>query len=360
MSSEVQAKWTNSLARASSGTPAKRSFSQYSIALTSWLVVSSIALTRSASATVNAARASASSARVAAENGATSATAGSSASACSHASSTCTRYRIRPYSLKYGAREATLRRYRPSRGLRAVSTASETGASAFGMMVRAGRGQFSTGTLARSAARRGVALKARTPRRWAGDAAFAGPVKSPAADSRLQNLLELVQDRGIFQGRHVLRDRFALGDRTQQPAHDLARARLGQVVAETDVLRLGDRADLLADPVAQLLGDLVRIRAVRPRLLQYDEGADRFTGEIVGTADHRGFGNERVGHERRLDLHGPQPVAGDVEHVVDAAHDGEVSGLLVPDRAVAGQIERAAELLRVIRLAVALRVTPDG
>ena len=35
MSSDVQAKWMNSPTRATSGTPAKRSFSQYSTALTS-------------------------------------------------------------------------------------------------------------------------------------------------------------------------------------------------------------------------------------------------------------------------------------------------------------------------------------
>ena len=53
MSSDVHAKWMNSATRAISSTPAKRSRSQYSTALTSWLVVRSIALTRSASAGEN-------------------------------------------------------------------------------------------------------------------------------------------------------------------------------------------------------------------------------------------------------------------------------------------------------------------
>ena len=69
MSSDVHAKWMNSATRAISGTPAKRSFSQYSTALTSWLVVRSIALTRAASAGANAAAASSIAARAAAENG---------------------------------------------------------------------------------------------------------------------------------------------------------------------------------------------------------------------------------------------------------------------------------------------------
>ncbi len=50
MSSDVHAKWMNSATRATSGTAAKRSFSQYSTALTSWLVCRSISLTRAASA----------------------------------------------------------------------------------------------------------------------------------------------------------------------------------------------------------------------------------------------------------------------------------------------------------------------
>src|SRR5690606_22722548 len=62
------------------------------------------------------------------------------------------------------------------------------------------------------------------------------------------SLLELFQDRWIFQGGHVLRDFLALGERAQQAAHDLAGAGLGQVVAETDVLGLGNRADFLGHP----------------------------------------------------------------------------------------------------------------
>src|SRR5262245_47064002 len=81
----------------------------------------------------------------------------------------------------------------------------------------------------------------------------------PISTRRSQSLLELLQDRRVLERRHVLGDLLALGDRAQQAAHDLAGARLRQVVAEADVLRLGDRADLLADPVAELLGDLLRL-----------------------------------------------------------------------------------------------------
>ena len=83
MSSDVQAKWMNSAARAISGTSAKRSFSQYSTALTSWLVVRSMALTRSASATPKSRAVCESFWRVAALKAETSTIPGSSASASS-------------------------------------------------------------------------------------------------------------------------------------------------------------------------------------------------------------------------------------------------------------------------------------
>src|SRR6267378_5417303 len=73
------------------------------------------------------------------------------------------------------------------------------------------------------------------------------------------HLLQLLEDSRVLECRHVLLDLLALRDRAQQPPHDLARARLGQVVAEADVLGLGNGADLLADPVAQLLGDFQRL-----------------------------------------------------------------------------------------------------
>jgi hypothetical protein len=70
-----------------------------------------------------------------------------------------------------------------------------------------------------------------------------------ALDKPRESALELFQDRRIFQRRRVLRQLLALGQTTQQTTHDLAGTGLRQVVAETDVLRLGDRTDLLAHPV---------------------------------------------------------------------------------------------------------------
>src|SRR5256885_9654269 len=88
-----------------------------------------------------------------------------------------------------------------------------------------------------------------------------------AALRHSDRLLQLIEDRGILQRRDVLLDLLPLRDRAQQPPHDLARARLRQVVAEADVLGLGDGTDLLADPVAQLLRDLLCLLAARARAL---------------------------------------------------------------------------------------------
>ena len=58
---------------------------------------------------------------------------------------------------------------------------------------------------------------------------------------------------------------------------------------------------------------------------QGDEGADRLAGVLVGLADHRRLGDLLVGDDRRLDLGGREPVAGDVDDVVDPADHPEVA-----------------------------------
>src|SRR5205814_5272329 len=147
-------------------------------------------------------------------------------------------------------------------------------------------------------------------------------------------LPQLLQDRRVLEGRDVLRDLLALGDRAQQAPHDLAGARLGQVVAKTDVLRLGDRADLLADPVAQLLRDLQRFVPGGYRTLQHHEGTHRLAGELIGPADDRRLGDKtRVRHQRRFDLHRAEAMTRHVQYVIDATDDAEIP-LLVRARAV--------------------------
>ena len=68
--------------------------------------------------------------------------------------------------------------------------------------------------------------------------------------------LDAVDDRRVGERRRVA-ERLVLGDVAQQPAHDLARTGLRQLLGEQDRLRLRDRADQLGDVVAQLVDELV-------------------------------------------------------------------------------------------------------
>src|SRR5471032_440307 len=176
----------------------------------------------------------------------------------------------------------------------------------------------------------------------------------------LRRFFQLLQDRRVFQGRHILRNRLALGQHAQQTAHDFAGAGFGEVVAEADFLWFRDRADFLADPVAQLQCQFFRFFAGWAGLLQDHEGADRFARRVVRAADHGCFCYQRVGHQGRFDFHRTHTVAGNVQHVIDAACDGEVAGVLVADGAVAGQVHLAAQFIGEIAGLETVRVVPDG
>ena len=105
MSSEVQAKWTNS-ERDSSEVPRSFSLMAYSTALTSWLVVASISLTRAASVCEKSAAMESRSRASSGESAFASAMPGSAHSAFSQATSTATRRFMRPYSEKTPRRGA--------------------------------------------------------------------------------------------------------------------------------------------------------------------------------------------------------------------------------------------------------------
>ena len=63
-------------------------------------------------------------------------------------------------------------------------------------------------------------------------------------------------------------------------------------------------------------------------VLQSDEGDDRLALNLVGFADAGGFGDLGVVHQSALDLHGADAVAGDVDYVVHAAQQPEISVLV--------------------------------
>ena len=71
--------------------------------------------------------------------------------------------------------------------------------------------------------------------------------------------------------------------------------------------------------------------------LERDEDDHALALEFVRPTDGGGFRDLGVTNERALDLRGAETMAGDVEHVVDPAHDPEIT-VLVPARAVAGEI----------------------
>jgi len=108
MSSEVQAKCTNSSAGASPASSLSFSLMKYSTALTSWLVVASISLTRAASATPKSPASLRSRAAASGASGSSSTMPGSSARASNHSTSTRIRALIRPNSEKIGLSAATL------------------------------------------------------------------------------------------------------------------------------------------------------------------------------------------------------------------------------------------------------------
>src|SRR4051812_31407467 len=68
--------------------------------------------------------------------------------------------------------------------------------------------------------------------------------------------LELLHHVGVAQRRDVA-ELLALGDVAQQAAHDLPRARLGQVVGPDDALGPRQLADALGDVLTDVVDELV-------------------------------------------------------------------------------------------------------
>src|SRR6266508_2465844 len=100
-------------------------------------------------------------------------------------------------------------------------------------------------------------------------------------------LFDLVNDGRIRERRRVAQ-RSVLRDVAQKTPHDLAAARLRQLRGEDDVRGLGDRADLAADVVAQLLEHLdAAVRAALERHVR----DDRLAGLGVVSTAHGSLGD---------------------------------------------------------------------
>lgn len=121
---------------------------------------------------------------------------------------------------------------------------------------------------------------------------------------------------------------------SQDAAHNLAGARLGQVGNDKDGLGRGKRSNALADLHDKLLAqgvvDLVA-------LLDGDKGVDGLAGELVVDADDGGLGNGLVLDEGGLDLGCGETVAGDVDDVVDAAAN-PVEAFVVASSTITGEL----------------------
>ena len=140
----------------------------------------------------------------------------------------------------------------------------------------------------------------------------------------------------------------------EQAAHDFAGAGFGEGLREADVIGLGNRADFFGDLLAQFFAQAAVGRDAAFDGHESDEG---LAFEFVGPAHHRSFGHLRMAHQGALHFGGADAMAGDVEHVVNTAHDPEVAVFVLP-AAVPGEV--AVLDLTPVDFLVALGVTPDA
>src|SRR5262245_1457824 len=103
----------------------------------------------------------------------------------------------------------------------------------------------------------------------------------------LHHLADGVDDLGVGERRAVA-ERATARDVTEQPAHDLARTRLRQLVGEDDAVRPRDLPDLVGDVVAQLGRHVV---VADDAALRRDERDDRLAVDVVRARDHGGLGD---------------------------------------------------------------------
>src|SRR6266566_1838527 len=146
---------------------------------------------------------------------------------------------------------------------------------------------------------------------------------------------EVVHDGRIGQGRGVAKiAEFVFGDLAQDTTHDLAGARLRQVRGELDQVGRSDRTDLFAHPADQLLAQLLGWLFSGH---QRHVGVDALSLDVVRVANHGSFRNLWMGDQRRFHFGSAKPVAGDIDHVVDAAGD-PVIAVRIAAAAITGEI----------------------
>src|SRR6516165_7591986 len=137
-----------------------------------------------------------------------------------------------------------------------------------------------------------------------------------------ERCVDLIEDDGIVDGcRHL--PWFAVGDLLHRAAQDLARAGFRQPRHGNGDFERRDRADLVANERNAFLLDFSR-RPVDAGF-EHDEAAWHLALERILDAEHGAFGDVRMRGEHFLHATGREPVAGDIDDVVGAAHDENVA-----------------------------------
>ena len=125
-----------------------------------------------------------------------------------------------------------------------------------------------------------------------------------------------------------------LGYLAQDAAHDFSGASLGEAGGELDDVGHGDGADLFAHVLLERGAELF---GIGDAIDEGDEGIQRLALDVVGHGGDSGFGYGFVADEGALHFGGADAVAGDVDHVVDAAHEPEVT-VAVHAAGIAGKV----------------------
>src|SRR5215469_18185564 len=142
----------------------------------------------------------------------------------------------------------------------------------------------------------------------------------------LERRADLVEDRRIVDsGRHL--PGLVVGDFLHGAAQDLAGAGLRQPSHRDRDLERRHRADLVANERDAFLLNLAG-RTVHAGF-EHDEATRHLALELILDAEHGAFGDVGVRGEHFLHAAGGEPVAGDIDDVVGAAHDENIAILVL-------------------------------
>src|SRR6266487_6360986 len=164
---------------------------------------------------------------------------------------------------------------------------------------------------------------------------------------------QLLKNRKILQSRNIVSHCAAGGNLTQQAPHDLAGSGLWEGIGKADFIRPGERADLLGNVLAKFLLEAVGSRA---SAFKGHESNDCRSLQIVRPGNNRGLSDSFMRHQGTFNFGRAQTMTRDINHVINPAHDPEVTVLVFP-RAVAGEINTFD--LRPVLFAITLVVTVD-